>query len=63
MGLARRFKSYVNLSSSEHKLRRLTSTFAGSTFREYLAMMAESAGGGESDSVATGSSMLLEESL
>lgn len=63
MGLARRFKSYVNLSSSEPKLRRLASAFAGSTFREYLALMSGSAAGGNSDSVATGSAMLLEESL
>lgn len=63
MGFARRFKSYVNLSSSEHKLRSLASAFAGSTFREYLAAISGCSAGGASDSVATGSAMLLEESL
>ena len=63
MGFARRFKSYVNLRTSEHKLRSLASTFQGSTFREYLALMSGTVVGADSDSVTTGPSMLLEESL
>ena len=37
MSAVRRFKSYVNLPSTEVKLRRIMSEFPAVTFREYLA--------------------------
>lgn len=40
MSLVRRFKSYVNLHSTEGKLRRILLEFPTVTFREYLAMNA-----------------------
>lgn len=63
MGFARRFKSYVNLNTTEHKLRRLASTFTGSTFVEYLALMSEAAASAAPDSMASGRSMAVEGSL
>jgi polysaccharide deacetylase family protein (PEP-CTERM system associated) len=36
MGLVRRFKSYVNLATTEEKLRKILSTFEFTTFRDYL---------------------------
>ena len=36
MGLLRRFKSYVNLDTTEKKLRQILSTFEFTTFAEYL---------------------------
>jgi hypothetical protein len=38
MSAIRRFKSYVNLRSTEVKLRRILREFPTVTFREYLAM-------------------------
>jgi hypothetical protein len=40
MSAVRRFKSYVNLHSTEVKLRRILREFPTVTFREYLAMNA-----------------------
>jgi len=37
MGLRRRFKSYVNLRTTEVKLRRIIREFPVTTFKEYLA--------------------------
>ena len=37
MGLLRRFKSYVNLDTTEKKLRQILSTFEFTTFAEYLS--------------------------
>jgi hypothetical protein len=36
MGFKRRFKSYVNLSTTERKIRRVLSDFEMVTFREFL---------------------------
>lgn len=40
MGLARRFKTYVNLHTTEQKLRRLTGEFEHTTFRDFIAAYA-----------------------
>ncbi len=37
MGFKRRFKSYVNVSTTEHKIRKVLSDFEMVTFREFLA--------------------------
>ena len=37
MGLLRRFKSYVNLDTTEEKLRKILSTFEFTTFAEFLS--------------------------
>ncbi len=40
MGLARRFKTYVNLHTTEQKLRQLTGEFEHTTFRDFIAAYA-----------------------
>jgi hypothetical protein len=42
MSVRRRFKSYVNLASTEAKLRRILRAFPVTTFRDYLARHAPS---------------------